>query len=106
LPRPIGLIRVRLAIFEADQEGHSDMKFFLHVDEQKGFIHDLEGIDFPSVEKAIVETFLGIRDIAADCLRSGEELTLQAIAIADESGFVFATITSHDALQGILPAFS
>ncbi|TDX82388.1 hypothetical protein EDE05_10865 [Neorhizobium sp. R1-B] len=82
------------------------MKFFLHVDEQRGLIHDLEGIDFPSVEKAVVETFFGMRDIAADCLRSGEELTLKAIAIADETGFVFATITSNDALQGLFPTFS
>ena len=81
------------------------MRFFLHVDEQDGLIRDHEGLEFPSLEKAVAETFFGIRDIAMECFRSGEELTLKAIAIADETGLVITRVTLRDALQGLLPDF-
>ncbi|WP_051679961.1 DUF6894 family protein [Pseudorhizobium marinum] len=68
-------------------------KYFLHLRERDDLIRDLEGANFVDLNAARDESRQAIRDIVAEHIAAGEELTLQTIEICDEQGNHVATVS-------------
>ena len=63
-------------------------KFYFHVRNGNELIEDPEGMDLPNVVAARVEAIEAARDIMADKVRFGSDLTRQAFEIWDETGLI------------------
>lgn len=76
--------------------------YFFNMISSGEYIEDPEGQDLLSLEEAIAVAKSSLCEIAGDRLRQSEDVQLEAIIIADESGCEVARVTTADA---ILPRF-
>jgi hypothetical protein len=68
------------------------MRYFLHVKRDGLVIQDLEGTEFRDVEEATQEAIAAAREILANAIQEGTDVTEDAILIADESGHELAIV--------------
>ena len=78
-------------------------RFYLHLNYLHDFLADPDGSDYKDLQGARSEAHQGIRDIAADCLRSGEEFKLFSIRICNGEGDLLDEVFVQEALEGIIP---
>jgi hypothetical protein len=78
-------------------------RFYLHLNYLHDFLADPDGSDYRDLESARSEAQQGIRDLAAECLRSGEEFKLFSIRICSAEGDTLDEVFVQDALEGIIP---
>jgi hypothetical protein len=80
------------------------LKFFFNLYEGGNVIHDVVGLDLPSVEGAIRETFAVFQSIALEALLIEEEIHVNAIAIVDESGLTVQIVHLGEVLADLIRA--
>ncbi|MCJ9668518.1 MULTISPECIES: DUF6894 family protein [unclassified Neorhizobium] len=78
-------------------------RFYLHLNYLHDFIADPDGSEYPDLQTARFEALQGTRDLAADCLRSGEEFKLWSVRVCNADGDMLDEIFVQEALGGIIP---
>ena len=73
-------------------------RFYFHIREGVDLIEDDEGTDLPSIDRAREQAIGSARELFADAIKSGRELRVDAIVIADEDGNQVATVAITDVL--------
>jgi hypothetical protein len=63
-------------------------RFFFHIRDIDSLEIDPEGVEFDSVEAAVVDARAAAREMIAEMIRAGERLDGQQFEIADEHGRV------------------
>jgi hypothetical protein len=79
-------------------------RFYLHLNYFHDFIADPNGSEYPDLQSARFEALQGTRDLAADCLRSGEEFKLCSVRVCNADGDMLDEVFVQEALEGIIPA--
>ena len=59
-------------------------------------IRDDEGDELPDFEAALFEARMSMRELAIECLRSGQDMSQQYIEIADELGTRLGLVRIED----------
>jgi hypothetical protein len=77
-------------------------RFFLHMKRGANLVRDLEGSLFPNPEDAHAEAILAAREICAAAIRDGEDISLDAIVVADEAGQQVRFVPVTEILPGRL----
>jgi hypothetical protein len=77
--------------------------FFVHLNQSDRFVTDIEGTDLPDIEAAKAEASATIREIAAEALQSGRELTLLSVRICSENGELLGEVFTAEALSDLIP---
>jgi len=67
-------------------------RFFFHIRDGWETIPDEEGMEFPTLELAEVESYASARDLAAAAQFNGQNLAAYAVEVADETGRVLSRI--------------
>ncbi|WP_105435678.1 DUF6894 family protein [Neorhizobium tomejilense] len=78
-------------------------RFYLHLNYLHDFIADPGGCEYPDLQTARSEALQGTRDLAADCLRSGEEFKLLSVRVCNADGDMLDEVFVQEALEGIIP---
>ena len=78
-------------------------RFYFHLNYLHNFIVDLEGAEYPDLQLAKSEAVQGIRELAANCLRWGEEFKLGSVRICDPDGTALEEVFVQEALAAIIP---
>jgi hypothetical protein len=73
--------------------------FYLHICNGNGFTEDEEGADYADLAAAREAAIMGLRDIMAGELRSGQLNTASFIEIEDESHELAVTVPFADAVN-------
>ena len=68
------------------------MRYFLHVKRGDLVIEDLEGSEYRDVEEARQEALAAGKEILANAIQEGKDVTEDVILIADESGHELAIV--------------
>ncbi len=74
-------------------------RYFFHVYETKGTVEDTEGIEFPDEAAARLEAMRAARDIMAEHIRKGEDVSGWLFEIADGSGWPIMTVPFSEAIR-------
>ena len=74
-------------------------RFFFHIRDSDSFEIDPEGVEFDSVEDAIVDAKAAAREMMAEMLRTGQQLDGQRFEIADERGRVIEILPFRSVLN-------
>jgi hypothetical protein len=68
-------------------------RYYLHLRDFHGdVVEDEEGSDFPTVAAAKKHALSSMRDLAAEAIRRGNEVTVEAIIVADDHGAHLAAV--------------
>lgn len=73
-------------------------RFFFHIRDDESFEIDLDGLDYPNVEKAVHDAQIAAREMIAEKVIRGERIDHQRFEIADENGMVVAIVPFRAAL--------
>ncbi len=76
--------------------------FFFHIKEGDHLIEDEEGIDLPDASAARAEALQAARELWADAIKAGKELSAEAFVIVDERGRPVASVSFSEALPSQL----
>lgn len=74
-------------------------RFFFHIRDSESFEVDPEGVEFDSIESAVVDAKAAAREMMADMLRAGERVDGQRFEIADEHGKVIEIVPFRSVLN-------
>ena len=77
-------------------------RFYLHIKDGSYLIRDEEGVDLPSAAHARAEALASARDLCANAIRAGKDITADAYVIADENGSHLIFMPFAEALPGRL----
>ncbi|CDZ65550.1 Hypothetical protein NGAL_HAMBI2605_38230 [Neorhizobium galegae bv. orientalis] len=78
-------------------------RFYFHLNYLHDFLADPDGSDYADLAGARSEAHQCIRDLAAECLRSGEEFKLFGIRICNAEGDTLDEVFVRDALATVIP---
>lgn len=68
------------------------MRFYFHIRDGEHREIDTIGLEFPSLEHAVLDARIAAREILAEMLVANETVNAPCFEIADESGRILATI--------------
>ena len=71
------------------------MRYFFHIQDRSGVIHDTEGSELPDLAAAWGEAWMSARDFAMEDIRHGG-LVIRQIVIEDEQGHVLGAMPVSD----------
>jgi uncharacterized protein YoaH (UPF0181 family) len=74
-------------------------RYFFNVIAAADSIVDLEGSELPNMQSARTEGIEQIRELMADAIRSGFDISSRRIEIRDGSGTLLATMPFTDAIR-------
>lgn len=74
-------------------------RFFFHVRNGATLETDSDGLDFPSLESAILDARKAAREMLAEMLLSGERIDGQRFEIASSDGTVLETVVFRSVLD-------
>jgi hypothetical protein len=72
------------------------MRYFFHVKDQRGVIHDDEGTELPDLAAAQGEAWLSARDFAMEDIKRGGPVMARQIVIEDDKGNLLGTMPVLD----------
>ncbi|CDN54734.1 Hypothetical protein RG1141_CH23960 [Neorhizobium galegae bv. officinalis bv. officinalis str. HAMBI 1141] len=81
-------------------------RFYLHLNYLHDFVADPDGSEYPDLQTARFEALQGTRDLAADCLRRGEEFKLWSVRVCNADGDMLDEVFVQEALEGIIPVIA
>jgi hypothetical protein len=73
-------------------------RFYLHIKEGTHLIRDEEGCNVADFDQARAIAIRSARELCADCIRAGMDITIDAFVIADEQGEQLAFVPLVEAL--------
>jgi len=68
-------------------------RYFFHIRDGEKMEVDPEGVEFPTLESAVLDAQAAAREMLAERLLTGERLDGQRLEIADETGSVLQVVT-------------
>lgn len=71
-------------------------RYFFHVRDEDRLIEDQDGSELPDLEAARTEAAAAAREILAEQIRTGKEMSGRSFEITDDTGKVLATVTLRD----------
>jgi len=74
-------------------------KFFFHIRDGETLEVDPEGVEFPTLESAVLDAQAAAREMLAERLLAGERLNGQRLEIADETGTILQVVTFKSVLN-------
>ena len=74
-------------------------RYFFNVIAAADSIVDLEGSELPDLQSARTEGIEQIRELMADAMRSGVDISSRRLEIRDASGTLLATVCFTDAIR-------
>ena len=74
-------------------------RFYFHLRDGASHDVDFEGLDFPSLEHAVLDSRKAAREMLAEKLIADEPIDGQRFEIADETGQVPETVTFRSVLK-------
>ncbi len=74
-------------------------RYFFHVREAADLVEDLDGIEFPDDAAAGAEAIEAARDIMAEYIRKGQDVSGWCFEIADGSSRPIMTVPFSEAVQ-------
>ena len=74
------------------------MRFYIHIKDGAGLIRDQEGVDLPTAADARDQALHAARELVADAVISGRDLSADAFLIADQDGKQLACLRMSEAL--------
>lgn len=74
-------------------------KFFFHIRDGETLEVDPEGVEFPTLERAVLDAQAAAREMLAERLLAGERLNGQRLEIADETGTILQVVTFKSVLN-------
>lgn len=74
-------------------------KFFFHIRDGEAVEIDPDGLEFPSLESAILDARKAAREVLAEKLVTGERINGQRFEIASEDGTVLDTVLFRSVLD-------
>ncbi len=74
-------------------------RYFLHVREAGDLVEDPDGVDFPDVAAARMEAVEAAREIMAEHIRKGLDVSGWSFEIADGSGRPVMTVPFSEAIR-------
>jgi hypothetical protein len=78
-------------------------RYYLHLRDFKGdVVEDEEGSDLPSTAAAKQQAVLAMLELVSDAIKSGHQLEIEAIIVADESGTNIAAVPILAALPSTI----
>jgi hypothetical protein len=73
-------------------------RYFFHQITRQGIISDLEGFEFPDIERARLEAIQDARHLMADAIRGGLDISSRLFHICDECGDRVAVLRFQEAI--------
>jgi hypothetical protein len=73
-------------------------RFFFNVRDGAYLLKDEEGIDLPSIDHARAQALQSTRELLAEAIKSGGDLSVDAVVVADEQGNEITSIAIKEAL--------
>lgn len=74
-------------------------KFFFHIRDGEAVETDPDGLEFPSLESAVLDARNAAREILAEKLVNGDRISGQRFEIAAEDGTVLETVLFRSVLD-------
>jgi hypothetical protein len=74
------------------------LRFYLHIKDGADLIRDEEGVDLPTAADARDQALHAARELVADAVISGRDLSADAFLIADQDGKQLAYLRMSEAL--------
>ncbi len=74
-------------------------RYFLHVREAGDLVEDPDGVDFPDVAAARMEAVAAAREIMAEHIRKGLDVSSWSFEVVDEDGRLIMSVPFSEAVQ-------
>jgi hypothetical protein len=96
-------MRLLLRLAHLQKKEQLMQRFYLNLNYLHDLVADPDGSDYADIQAARTEARQGIRDIAAECIRTGEGFKLFSVRICNEDGDVLDEVSVQEALEGVIP---
>ena len=71
-------------------------RYFFHQITQAGLVHDPDGTVLPNLDHARKEAILDARNLMADAIRQGRDISHRSMQITDEEGNILLLLSFVD----------